>query len=253
MQKSPLLILLLLWVNILQAQKMYEATYDFQLDKNKFADNFKQEKTQNDKRYNRMLKRMLSSANNTDFSLVFNAERAIFKPIERLTIDNAISDKVGKALLISLDAETKLYTDIACENHFKEVNAGGKTYLVNYPLKTINWKITNSKKSYKNFEIIRATAVITNANGVKTQVEAWFCPKIPARYGPIMFGGLPGLIMQLKAEEKTKKGLRYSFNLTSIEEIDRLRIKIPNDKYEIITNQELQAIFRKMNSNFRPD
>jgi GLPGLI family protein len=37
-----------------------------------------------------------------------------------------------------------------------------------------------------------------NSDGKSQPVEAWFCPEIPFAYGPRGFGGLPGLILELR-------------------------------------------------------
>jgi GLPGLI family protein len=77
-----------------------------------------------------------------------------------------------------------------------------KIFLVNSKINDIKWAITNEKKTIGDYDCIKANAVIsghTVTRGVYNKtIEAWFCPSIPLKLGPKNYGGLPGLIMELK-------------------------------------------------------
>ncbi len=58
--------------------------------------------------------------------------------------------------------------------------------------KKINWKVSDEKKKIGNFNVTKATA---DFGGRKW--TAWFCAEIPFPYGPYVFYGLPGLILEI--------------------------------------------------------
>lgn len=56
----------------------------------------------------------------------------------------------------------------------------------------IKWNITSESKIINNFECFKATWAYQ-----KIDVIAWFCPKLPYAFGPMEYGNLPGLILEL--------------------------------------------------------
>ncbi|MFC0425805.1 GLPGLI family protein [Chryseobacterium scophthalmum] len=58
---------------------------------------------------------------------------------------------------------------------------------------SLDWKITSDKKKIGDYNVTKA---LTRFRGRKW--EAWFCDKIPIPLGPYKFGGLPGLILEMK-------------------------------------------------------
>lgn len=67
----------------------------------------------------------------------------------------------------------------------------------------IDWKILNEKKKLGNFEVTKA---IAEYGGRKW--TAWFCPEIPLPYGPYVFYGLPGLVLEVSDD---KENYHFSF------------------------------------------
>lgn len=56
----------------------------------------------------------------------------------------------------------------------------------------IDWKLTKDKKKIGKFTVQKATAEYGGRNW-----EAWFTREIPLPYGPYIFNGLPGLILEV--------------------------------------------------------
>ncbi len=88
--------------------------------------------------------------------------------------------------------------------------------------KKINWTILNEKKKIGNFEVIKAKAKYGGRNW-----EAWFCPEIALPYGPYVFYGLPGLILEVYDDKANYhftfiQNKNYNSNLDSSEIIKKL-------------------------------
>lgn len=71
---------------------------------------------------------------------------------------------------------------------------------------TKNWTITSESKQIGDYLCYKATNIYHVDNGLKVfnhPVTAWFCPEIPFPFGPIGYGNLPGLILELKVRNVT--------------------------------------------------
>ena len=53
-----------------------------------------------------------------------------------------------------------------------------------------------------------------------TQVEAWYAPQIPVRHGPLEYWGLPGLILEVSADNTTMLCSKLVINPDEVIEIE---------------------------------
>lgn len=63
------------------------------------------------------------------------------------------------------------------------------------------WELTTESQVINGLLCYRANSFNTVDNGkriFKHQVIAWYCPSLPFSYGPMEYGGLPGLILSLQ-------------------------------------------------------
>lgn len=79
-------------------------------------------------------------------------------------------------------------------------------YRYEEPLPNQKWEITGETAEKAGF---RATKAVTTFRGRKW--EAWFSEEIPLPYGPYVFGGLPGLIVEMSDSTGT-----YLYRLSGI-------------------------------------
>lgn len=77
----------------------------------------------------------------------------------------------------------------------------------------IQWTIFPETKTYENYKIQKATAIIN-----KRQWEIWFTKEIPLNIGPYIFQGLPGLI--IIAEDLTKSQRFKLVGISNIGNVD---------------------------------
>lgn len=83
-------------------------------------------------------------------------------------------------------------------------------YNINYTetLQKIEWKITNEQKLIESIKVTKAT---THFRG--RDYTAWFAPEIPIPLGPWKLNGLPGLIIEVQADDKSLLFLFKSLNI----------------------------------------
>ncbi|NPA43376.1 MAG: GLPGLI family protein, partial [Chlorobi bacterium] len=116
----------------------------------------------------------------------------------------------------------------------------GTRYLLVDSLKN-DWTITGETKTILGYPVIKA---VKNCGGCKYPVEAWFTPQIPVPFGPAGFGGLPGLILEIK---------RYRQVLTAVK-IKPLKKKPPIIKPSEgvrMTREEYENMLKKRRMEIR--
>jgi GLPGLI family protein len=102
-----------------------------------------------------------------------------------------------------------------------------------------DWEISNVSKKIGNFLCYKATKKCSTCSKIE---EVWFAPEIPFPYGPLGYGGLPGLIIEVK-----NKG-----SILSLREIkyqnQELKISKPI-KGKLITIDEYNEITKRVRAN----
>ncbi len=72
-------------------------------------------------------------------------------------------------------------------------------YRVKYEDRMPKWNLHNKKKEIDGYVCYKATIDHTHHyTEDQFTIEAWYTPEIPVPYGPVGYGGLPGLILELK-------------------------------------------------------
>jgi len=85
------------------------------------------------------------------------------------------------------------------------------------------WTLVNETKTIDQYKCYKATSPLF-VDGEKQDilVTAWYAPDIPVRFGPIGYGGLPGLILELQNDRATFFVTKINLNPDSPPEIDKL-------------------------------
>lgn len=119
----------------------------------------------------------------------------------------------------------------------------GENVYTSQDLKT-DWALTNETKLIDNYLCYKATNIYKVEYGAKVfnhPVTAWYCPALPYSYGPIGYGNLPGLILELQVRNAVF-GVK-NINLQSEQDFD---IKVLN-KIKILSRKEMEEAFDKLN------
>lgn len=121
-------------------------------------------------------------------------------------------------------------------------------YLVDHSDKMKNWKLTSEIKIIDGYTCYKAVKNVENKRqGIITKIIAWYTPDIPIPYGPIGFGGLPGLILHLKIDKSQE------FIVDKIILNPKKKIKIPQlEKGKVVSVEEIIRI-SKDNRKVTPD
>lgn len=92
--------------------------------------------------------------------------------------------------------------------------------------KTTDQKLVNGYRCYK--------AIGHVDYGKSDIIEAWYTQEIPLSFGPKIYSGLPGLILEV--QEKN-----WRIKAENIEFVDKVKVKVP-DKSQLLSEKEADSI-----------
>lgn len=200
------------------------------------------------------------------YVLSFNKEESLFVEEDQLDAISGATDSWGKNF-----APGKQYKNVKSNTQLQEQEFYGKKFLVNDVLQTIDWKLEPDTKNIGNYTCFKATASIptdqltwysfswdnlketddteidsTQLKDVKmTLVEAWYTPQVPVRHGPLEYWGLPGLILEVSADNTTMLCSKLVLNPDEI-----IEIEAPSKGKEV-TKLEYRTIINNKMVEFR--
>lgn len=150
------------------------------------------------KYYNSILNSQNRFLNNINFKLIATANESRFEGIDILLKDKYASDMMA---INSSNYNNIYYTNI--KRNFYQINYNNKAFnvVVQDSLKQINWTITKDKfKLINGCNCLHASAKV-EVNLVEKyikNIDAFFCPEVNFKFGPLNYFGLPGLIYELR-------------------------------------------------------
>ena len=110
-----------------------------------------------------------------------------------------------------------------------------------------DWVLTTETKDIGGYLCYKATNTYTVVNPkrtVKFPLVAWYCPQLPYNYGPLGYGNLPGLILELQVRyidyhlEKIDLNSKKSFNTDFLKKATIVTIEELNKRIDIFNNFE---------------
>ncbi len=179
--------------------------------------------------------------------LKFDRSKALFELKEGMAIDQKPYYRFSKTL-VGLD---KVYFTELDSNYLSiQKEAFNAVYLIRDKIKGAGeWKISSASKMIDGFKVFKATTteVTENRKGkFEHEVIAWFAPELSFSYGPVGYGGLPGLILEL--ESKSIVPITYKIKTINL---SNKALEIHALEGEEITPQGLNAMYKKVNSNLK--
>ena len=150
--------------------------------------------------------------------------------------------KTSNTMLIQSGAKKQTYTT---QNPQRILTTGGLMGGVLIEENLPVWALVDETKKIGGYECYKARGYILgegNSGPVKKEFEAWYTPEIPVQYGPYLYSGLPGLVLQVNFDDD----LRFEATEISLNLPDFKEIQLPNLKVISRTeaNQKLKGYLR---------
>ena len=202
------------------------------------------------------------------YILTFNKAESMFYEDEKLDAMSGATDSWGKNF-----TPGEQYKNVKTNSQVQNQEFYGKKFLVKDKLQPIEWKMGTESKQIGNYTCFKATASIptneltwynfswdrlrnnqeSDSTAVSsdepeikmTDVEAWYTPQIPVSHGPLEYWGLPGLILEVSADNTTMLCSKLILNPEETVEI------VAPDKGKEVTKSEYQEIIVDKMKEFR--
>ncbi|HRG18090.1 MAG TPA: GLPGLI family protein [Flavobacterium lutivivi] len=188
--------------------------------KNKHSDSDAKIDKDVDPEFQKVIDEAIKKASEKKYSLIFNKTESLFEEEKELTKPQAGS----MVVTIDFSGGGKKYLNLK-ENITKcEDEIFGKEFLIEEPLKKMEWKLIDETKKIGDYTCQKAELIIPvsekdlkeyeeflKRDAVKPQlfkmdkpqdkkIVAWYTPEIPVALGPNNYWGLSGLILELNEE-----------------------------------------------------
>lgn len=152
-----------------------------------------------------------------EYHLYFSNNFSKFTLLEDLKAEVEFNKNLRKAY--SFVGKADFYKDNITKKKIRCLNFLGDDFIIELESKNTEWILTSQSKQIDKFKVFKATTTyqIENGNGrvFTRNVEAWFCPELPSRFGPNGFDGLPGLILELRDHFFTFYCSKIELNLSN--------------------------------------
>ncbi len=265
--KKILLVILFMVVGVSSiAQELYgEATY---FSKAAIDNSWMEGNRELSADQRKRIEENLKKASEKTFILRFNRKESVWQQEVALATPTQGGGGWGNFMGSSMGGDK--YKDITTNTFTEQRDMMGKTFLIKDDLPVLDWQITGETRKIGNYTAVKATAVKKNdaldmgafrrrrGNDDKkkeeeestkltdmfekdenTTVTAWFTPEIPVQHGPAEYGGLPGLILELNANNTTMLCTKIVLNP---EKQEKIEAATKGDKIKL---EEYNATFTK--------
>jgi GLPGLI family protein len=221
-----------------EGQITYLATLDYDSFKEKL------EKAANDQpEHGYKLNAMMRAARDLDYSLSFNKNESYFNENEGLESDGNNQYTVNTVRLLAGIG------DVYSNQTSKEIlstNPSFEGWLIKDNV--LQWELVNESKVINGHTCYKAIAYeeVNKEEGeqIKFLIEAWYNPDIPLPYGPSIYCGLPGLILELTHE----RGLIFKAKKIKFK---KRKSPIQRPEGEVISNDVFQSKIKELRKKYR--
>ena len=182
---------------------------------------------------------ILPSFNSAIKQLTFTPTESFYIEItedQKHSIENETSEGTVKIELKRSASEGNYYKNLDNNIYIEKKDLMGKYFIVEESMDNPKWKMLNEQKQILDYMCMKAS--IETEEGVTV---AWFTPQIPVSNGPDKWGGLPGMILELEANDG-----EVSYTASEIEMTDEVSIQTPKDGKKVSAEEYEKIREKKM-------
>jgi len=132
--------------------------------------------------------------------LIFNESASIYKNLPVVNESDVIDASGSRGIVRSQVANSIVYNNLKNNKKTEQREFFTRYFLIEDNHDSLKWKLTGNKKEILGYECFEAEA-IQKEKEKETKVIAWFTPHIPVSTGPGNFMGLPGLALEVGAND----------------------------------------------------
>lgn len=130
------------------------------------------------------------------------------------------------------------YTDLSDGRIVETHEFMGRTFRVVDERPEYEWRLTGDQALHLGYMVVKATAEHDS-----TTIEAWFTPQIPVGAGPGPYGGLPGMILVLSADDGH---IKYFATEIALGDLEEGMLEKPEEGREVSKEEYGKVVAEKM-------
>lgn len=176
----------------------------------------------------------------SDFSLKVSDHEGNFTVINALAVGN---EHVSKFAYAIIEADGLIYVNTQTKQILHQMDVFGSQVILVSNLDDQQWNHGGQTKEISGYTCYKAQRIDGKSN-----ITAWYAPKIPLPFGPAGYGGLPGLILELEVQNEFGPHIYYVTTI-NLKPTQKLTIAKP-DKGKLVTKEELDKMGEKSKANF---
>ena len=145
------------------------------------------------------MKNMVPEFSTFKMQLLFSEDQSIFKqlPEEEDIRDQAGEPQEGR-IMVRMGGDNEVYKNYTTGKIIELRELGPKKYIIEDSVRLLQWKLSESEtKEIKGYACKKA--ITKNLQGA--EVIGWYTDEIPCPSGPEIYGGLPGMILELNISD----------------------------------------------------
>ncbi|MDO5607303.1 MAG: GLPGLI family protein [Capnocytophaga sp.] len=173
------------------------------------------------------------------YTLTISGNEASYQKEKKESVkdDDGITTSSDVQIIVIGDDNPVTHTYLSEKNYIQSMNLLGKQFLISDNLPERDWQLVSETKKIGNLNCFKATT--TNEDGLP--VEAWYALELPFPSGPETYGGLPGVIVELKTPKKY-------YIATSFRQVPFEKLTVPS-KGTKVTAEKFQQILAETVEN----
>jgi len=139
---------------------------------------------------------MVPEFRTSEMQLNFRGMESLYLPVPKEEDDsetNSTDNNGNQIRMVIRTPQNEVYRNYEAKEKIELQELAGQKFLVVDTLRKATWKLTGETKKVNGYDCMQATM----SNPVnKQETTVWFTEAIPVPHGPMIFGGLPGLIVE---------------------------------------------------------
>lgn len=186
-----------------------------------------------------LLNQIGDAINHMHLKLVFNSDLSKCKAVPKFEDFRKDSDFGLAQKLISTGT---YYTDLSTQDVFLQKERYGQKTLIYSNLDKVKWTLVDSTRFLKGYNCKKAIATYSTGKGKFNvgghTITAWYTEEIPIGIGPLDYGNLPGVILELTTIE-----FNYQIDSIKLNKPIYERLEMPK-KENLISEQSYKKDLR---------
>jgi len=252
--KRYIITLLLLSYSLTKAQTQWHVVYQFKRIETEASKKRSDSLRKANPQWANMMQKFRKRANNKTFHLHFNKQSSLF--IEEEVLENPSQKKGNRSFRRMNRPKPIVFTELTLKEYIQKITSFQEAYLIKDSLPNYQWKVTNETRQIGKYLVLKAVGKEMRRNRKgdleEKEIIAWFTPQIPIGTGPKLYGGLPGLILELHIDREIYLAKEISVN--SKKKIDIVAPKngkiVTQSEFDTITNERIKKM-REMRKSYR--